>query len=242
MNPCSLALVTSAVLLSSALPAAAQDTSRSDEAPSNSLLARSTQTPPQVGRDRSQHALSRVSMFIVPPPQPREFRRHDLVQIVVRETSRVDSRQRVDTRKQYDLEAEIARFPDFNLADLLQFQLNAGRTTGMPSLDISAERTFRGDGSYRREDDMTARLTAEVIEILPNGNLVLEARTFIKTDREETTIKVTGICRQEDVSGANTILSNQLHDLHVEKMNRGELKSASDKGIISRVLDAIFAF
>ena len=53
---------------------------------------------------------------------------------------------------------------------------------------------------------------------------------------------MTGICRPEDVSPANTILSNQIHDLEVEKIHKGELKKANEKGIISKFLDFLFAF
>ena len=55
-------------------------------------------------------------------------------------------------------------------------------------------------------------------------------------------MKVTGVCRPEDVSPANTVLSNQIHDLSIEKVNHGELKKASEKGIIAQVFDAIFAW
>ena len=101
---------------------------------------------------------------------------------------------------------------------------------------------FEGEADYERRDDLTARLTAEVIEVLPNGHLVLEARTDIQTDDEVATMKVTGICRPDDVSLANTILSNQIHDLKIEKMHKGELRNATQKGIIAKVLDFIFAF
>ena len=81
-----------------------------------------------------------------------------------------------------------------------------------------------------------------MIEVLPNGNLVLESRTFIKTDAEEATIKVTGVCRAEDVTAANTVLSSQIHDLVVEKVHEGELKKANEKGLLAKFFDAIFAF
>ena len=85
-------------------------------------------------------------------------------------------------------------------------------------------------------------MTAEIIEVQPNGNLVLEARTYIKTDKEEQSIKATGICRATDITAANTILSNQLHDLTIEKMHKGELHQAGQKGIIAKVLETVFAF
>ena len=112
----------------------------------------------------------------------------------------------------------------------------------MPQLGVDYQRDFKGEGDYKREDDFTARLTAEVFEILPNGNLVLEARTHIKTDKEEATIRVTGICRPEDVTAANSVLSSQIHDLKIEKVHTGDLKKNAEKGLIPRILDTLFAF
>ena len=78
--------------------------------------------------------------------------------------------------------------------------------------------------------------------LLPNGNLVLEARTHIKTDREEQIMKVTGVCRPQDVTASNTVLSNQIHNLRIEKMHKGELPRSTEKGIIAKALETIFAF
>jgi flagellar L-ring protein precursor FlgH len=210
-----------------------------DRAPSSSLMA---QPSGQASRDGDNHALRRSSMFAIAPELPRTFQRHDLVQIIVREQSEARSRHEVETDKDYRLQGAIPRFPQFSLPELLQLQLQAGRTQDMPELRLNFSKEFSGDGEVRRRDDFSARITAEVIEVLPNGNLVLEARTFIKTDREESVMKVTGVCRQEDITPLNTVLSNQLHNLTVEKMHKGDLRDATDKGIIARVLDAVFAF
>ena len=55
-------------------------------------------------------------------------------------------------------------------------------------------------------------------------------------------MKVTGICRPDDISAANTVLSNQVHDLMIEKIHKGELRESSKKGIIAKVLETVFAF
>ena len=55
-------------------------------------------------------------------------------------------------------------------------------------------------------------------------------------------IKVTGICRSDDGSPVNTVLSTQLHDLRVEKVNKGVIKKSSEKGIFTKALDFLFAF
>ncbi len=236
LNTAIVALPT-AVLLLGTLSAVA-----TDPAPSSSLLARPTTTSTHANEQKDNHALRNASMFAIAPEEPRVIQRHDLVQIIVREQSEARSRHEVETDKEYGLNGGIPRFPAFSLTDLLQLQIQAGRTTNMPELRMDFNKEFSGDGEFRRRDDFSARITAEVIEVLPNGNLILEARTYIKTDREESVMKVTGVCRQEDITATNTILSNQLHNLTIEKVHKGDLRNATDRGIIARVLDAVFAF
>jgi flagellar L-ring protein precursor FlgH len=224
------ALATGLTLAVLATPAAAQ-----------SLMSRTLSSGP-TAEGGTPHALRDVSMFAIAPPELRNFQKHDLIQIIVRETSKAESTHELETEKDYKLKGKIGAWPDFRLEDLLQLQIMAGRTTDLPELDVSFSKDFEGEGDYSREDDLTARLSAEVIDILPNGNLVLEAKTEIKTDEEQSTIRVTGVCRPDDVTAANTVLSNQIHDLMIEKVHAGELKKANEKGIIAKILDTIFAF
>src|SRR5262245_4871157 len=213
------------------------------EEPSSSLMATTPmQIPADLPPNESPNALRSVSLFAVPLPKPRSFQEHDLVQIIVRETSQAKSTHDLETKKDYKLNVNVPQWPDFNLHDLANLQLFAGDNSNNPAAQINAKKDFKGEGDYERKDDLTARLTAEVIEVLPNGNLVLEARTRIKTDNEEQSMKATGICRPADISAANTILSNQIHDLTIEKMNKGDLKKANEKGIIAKTLDLLFAF
>jgi flagellar L-ring protein FlgH len=215
----------------------------SDDAPTSSLMVTTPTPPPSPeNADEAPHALRSMSLFAIAPTPPRKFEEHDLVQIIVRETSQAKASHELDTKKDYELSGKIPNWPDFNLKELLNLQIEAGRTTNTPQLDVEFGKDFKGEGDYARKEDLTARLTAEVIEVLPNGNLILEACTMIKMDDEETTIKVTGICRPDDITQANTILSNQIHDLKVDKVNQGELKKSGEKGIIAKVLDTIFAF
>ena len=181
-------------------------------------------------------------MFAIAPASARIFHEHDLIEIIVRETSSAKSTQELETGKDVGWEGKVTQWPDFSLDDMLNGVIKAGNTDDLPQVDLEFKKDFSGDGEYARRDDFTARLTAEVIQVLPNGNLILESRTRVKTDEEETVVKVTGICRPEDVSLANTILSTQLHDLRIEKMNHGQLKKSSSKGIFTKALDFLFAF
>jgi flagellar L-ring protein precursor FlgH len=209
-----------------------------EPAPTASLLTQASPAP----EDRSPHGLRNISMFALVSPEARIYQKHDLIQIVVRETSLAKSTHELTTEKDWNLKGDISAWPNFQLDELLQLIIRAGRTSNLPRLDLGVSKDFEGDGEYKRQDDLTARLTAEVMEVLPNGFFNDTATTEIYTDDEQSVIKVTGICRAEDVTPANTILSNQLHDLKISKEHQGELREANKKGIIAKVLDTIFAF
>ncbi len=246
MNHPNASIVTTTFLLlsTSIVIAGAADESQSTlGTTTSSLLAKAQANPPApVDGADEPHALRDVSLFAIEEAKPPTFHKHDLIQIVVRETSRAKSKQKLKSEKEYDLKGKISAWPDFSLRDLLDLRIGAGRTTDLPQLGLNFENEFEGKGDYERRDDFTARITAEVIEVLPNGNLVLEARSQIKMDEEVSTMKVTGTCSPDAVSPANTVLSHNLHDLKIEKINTGELKKANQKGFISKILDAVFAF
>jgi flagellar L-ring protein FlgH len=214
-----------------------------EAAPSSSLLVTTPVTPnPRNEKDYQPHALRDVSLFAIAPPEPREYVVHDLVQIIVRETSTAKSSSDLETEKETKLDGKVPQWPNLNLEDLLRLTVHQSDDSDNPALKLDFTKEFSGEGDYERKDDFSARITAEVIEVLPNGNLVLEARTYIKTDKEEQSMKVTGICRPEDITPLNTVLSNQIHDLTIDKVHQGELREANKKGLFTKVLETVFAF
>ncbi len=201
-------------------------------------------SPVRIGvPDQRSDELVRTSLASVLQPEPRQFALHDLITIIVRESVESDSESNLDTEKKLSTKAKINRFPDLQLKDLLQFRVRPGDTEGdRPELDLSYNGKFEGDGDYNRKDSFVARITARVIDIRPNGTLVLEARKFIQSDDESLSMLLTGTCRKEDVAADNTVLSTQLYDLRVVKEHTGELRRATKKGWLTKLVDTVFNF
>lgn len=188
-------------------------------------------------------AIAESSMTRVPPPPPREFAVHDLVTIVIRESSQADSSAQLETEKESKFEHELAAFPDLQLRKLLEFQLANSTSLAEPvELDLEMNNEWSGQGRYRREDSVSDRITARIIDVKPNGLLVLEARKRVTNDRETLDVALTGTCRADDVSIDNTVLSTQLYDLRLDKQHEGELRKTTKKGIITKVLETLFNF
>jgi flagellar L-ring protein FlgH len=180
-------------------------------------------------------------IFEVEDIAPREFSIHDLVTIVISESSKSKSTADAKADKDYSMQAEIAAFMTLDPTSLAGGPVQVDPDS-LPVFDVSGNKSFKGKGNYTRSDDFTARVTAEIVEIRPNGLLVLEARREIVNDGESQIISLSGICRPEDVDGANQVLSQRVADAVIRKTTTGQLRDTSEKGAIAKLLDAIFAF
>jgi flagellar L-ring protein precursor FlgH len=198
--------------------------------------------PPPVGDEVLDPAapVYQFSLIAVAPPRPKSFKVHDLITIVIDESSRQQAEQSLKSDKKYDLDARIGPILDF--LEALELRLKAGDSADVPLVGAGYTNKFNGQGEYERTDRFTAKITAEIIDVKPNGTLVLEARKRISKDEEVQTLILSGKCRLDDVTNANTVLSSQLADLTLIVTNEGQVKDSGTKGLIPRVLETLFAF
>lgn len=207
-----------------------------------SLFQDEPEAPPvKPDGDRSAHeSIYATSLYAIKPPDPREYHENDLITIEVSEISNIKREQTLETEKKYENDAAMA-----TLTTIRQFiELRAPLTAINPSPSniADSQSKFEGEGEYERKERVTARITARIIEVKPNGTLLLEARTTIQTDEEKQTILLAGLCRSDDVSARNTVSSSQLFDLTLNIQHEGQVKKAAEKGLIPRALEAIFNF
>lgn len=173
------------------------------------------------------------------PMAQKTWTEHDQITVIVLENARVERTQELKTKKNSKLAAEVAAWTDFFNAGNL-FTANPG--TNLPRIEAAGVKDFKGDGDYGSEEQITFRTTATVLEVLPNGNLVLQARHTTQTD-DETTIKtITGMCDPRHIAPDDTLLHWRLYDLDLNIQNNGFVKNAADKGFIAQLFDMVFAF
>ncbi len=191
--------------------------------------------------DPSQAKLEQVSLFAVPEPEAHKLKKHDLVTIIIHEESAISSVANKDVKKEADFSAKLDQFIKINLAKFAIQGLTPNNTSPA-DIDINGIREFKGNGEMDRSDNMTARITAEVLDVKPNGTLILQARKHIKTDEEEQQFVLTGNCRVEDIAADNTILSTQLYDLDLQKNHKGDVRGAVKRGLLPKLLDLLNPF
>ena len=203
------------------------------------------QPPVRSGRPPAlSPAIARASFVAIGRPAPRKFSVHDLVTIIIRETITNDAESLLETEKNFKKQGKITALPSLRLGDLLQLQSRQANFSdrGEPEINLKLNSDFKGEGKHRQRQTFTARITARIIDVKPNGTLVLEARKKIRADTEAFSMVLTGTCRKDDISADNTIRSDQLYDMDLIKQQIGELKKATKKGLLTKVFEAIFNF
>jgi flagellar L-ring protein precursor FlgH len=202
----------------------------------NSLLKASLASRPDTGHAQ----LKDVSFYAVPVPEPKVIRKHDLVTIIIREDSSFSSDSTTESKRTSTIDAALTDWVKLNIKN---FEIEGGGIGPVaPSVKGNFNRNFKGEGTLDRNDKFSARITAEVLDVKPNGTLVLQARKRIKTDEEEQAFTLTGTCRAEDITADNTILSTSLHDQELIKNHKGTVRDGSRKGWGGKLLDALSPF
>src|SRR4051812_43589864 len=187
------------------------------------LLRATMEATPEPG----QATLKDVSFTYVPDPEPHVLKKHDLVTVIIREESAFKTQGTTDLKRQADLDAKLEEFVKLNIAN---FAIEGGAAgANPPAIKASSARNFKGEGTVDRSDSLTARIEAEVVDVKPNGTLVLQATKKIKTDDEEQQFILTGICRASDVTADNSILSSSLHDFTLEKKHSGAVRDTTKR-------------
>lgn len=111
---------------------------------------------------------------------------------------------------------------------------------GFPLLGAGGGDEASAAGTTSRRGLVEAKMTAQVTEILPGGNLRIEGRQSIVINGEEQAIVVTGIVRPQDISRENTVLSTYVADAQILIEGDGPLGERQAPGLLTRLLQWLF--
>jgi flagellar L-ring protein precursor FlgH len=99
----------------------------------------------------------------------------------------------------------------------------------LPRLAATSQDDFNGTANYEKNGEFTARITAMVVDVLPNGNLVLKGRREIQIDDETKVIEFSGVVRRFDIRADNTVFSELVADARVSYTGEGQLTDTTSR-------------
>jgi flagellar L-ring protein precursor FlgH len=161
----------------------------------------------------------------------------DILTIVVQETTTATKANTTKTAKNTSLDAAINSFLYSPAGS--SFLTKNGQ---MPAINMASKNTFDGGGSINNSERMNARIAVRVVEVLPNGSLVIEGRRQTKFSGETTDAVLRGVVRAEDVSSQNTVLSYNVADAAIQYLSKGVVTDSQRKGWFSKIWDKVSPF
>ena len=172
---------------------------------------------------------------------PRRARRvGDMVTVLVIQETTADTKAGTSLKKKNETKAGIAALFGLETAVANIPNLPGGGPTF--DLDATAENTFDGGGGTNRAGSLFGKITARVIQVLPNGHLVVAGRQAVKINNEVEVLGLRGIVDPRSILVDNTVLSTSIADARIEYGGTGVVAVKQRPGWLSRILDVVSPF
>jgi flagellar L-ring protein precursor FlgH len=88
---------------------------------------------------------------------------------------------------------------------------------------VQGQANAAGSGSVNRSERVSLTIAAVVTDVLPNGNLIIQGRQEVRTNREVRELTIAGIVRPQDISSANSIDHTQIAEARISYGGRGDI-------------------
>ncbi|MBI5416525.1 flagellar basal body L-ring protein FlgH [Candidatus Poribacteria bacterium] len=112
----------------------------------------------------------------------------------------------------------------------------------LPQFGVSSSASHQGGGSISSSDNIVAKVSAMVVKVMDNGNLVIEGRRSLVVNNDCQIIIITGIVRPQYITANNTILSTYIAEAEIRYENKGLLADKQNPGWITKFFDWIWIF
>jgi flagellar L-ring protein precursor FlgH len=191
--------------------------------------------PAGLGRNWASEAAGRAAGMTMPGPSPgsvftpagrladpaRDLRAgqvDDIVTIRVLDRASAVSRGATNTQRKATAAASVPAMGG-------QFGGSLGaKLTGL--LDLSGAQQLQGQGLTSRETNLSATVTARVVAVLPNGNLLVEGLKEVQVNSERQSVAVRGVVRPADLTAGNVVSSDRVADLEIRVNGKGVVGDA----------------
>jgi flagellar L-ring protein precursor FlgH len=110
------------------------------------------------------------------------------------------------------------------------------------SVVATSSNEFEGGGSSGSDNTFTGTITLTVIEVLPNGNLVVSGEKQLGINQGSEFVRVSGVVNPINILPGNVVLSTLLADARLEYRGTGYIDEAQNMGWLARVFQVILPF
>ncbi len=155
----------------------------------------------------------------------------DVLTIIISEASKVDN------KANRDLQKDTARTSAFdgkvNIGNVLE------KIPGF-TMDAASTNELKSKADYKDERNFSDRVSVVVMDVLPNGNLVIVGSRDRQIGGDIQTIEISGVVRPNDIAFDNTIKSEQVASFRISSKNGGISAPYTRVGWLGRIMDILW--
>jgi len=109
-------------------------------------------------------------------------------------------------------------------------------------LEADAESDFNGNGAAAANNVFNGTITVTVIDVYPNGNLLVSGEKMVAINQGNEFIRFSGVINPNTVTTANSVQSTQVADARIEYRGSGFIDESNTMGWLQRFFVAIMPF
>lgn len=110
------------------------------------------------------------------------------------------------------------------------------------AVGVNSNSSASGDGSTRRNEQLTLRIAATIMDVLPNGVLAIQGQQEVRVNFELRELLVSGFVRPADISRQNEITYDKIASARVSYGGRGQITDVQQPRYGQQVLEAALPF
>jgi flagellar basal body L-ring protein FlgH len=188
---------------------------------------------------RGAYTTKDVSPILLPRPAPLGL--HDLLTIQVDERTIQQINARTNRRRQTNYEINFDEL--IVLLSGLRLRADQSIRDQRPAIEVEALNDIRNTMQANRSDRLNFSIQAEIVEVKPNSDFVIEAHGMIEINNEVSSYTISGVVSSKDVNLTNrSVKSEKIAHKRVKLVQIGPARDALKRGWLVRLVDMFTIF
>lgn len=158
----------------------------------------------------------------------------DVITVLILEDAKATNDAKTSTNKSQDASVDVKPLAvTWAGSPVSEYSPTVGFGAGV-------KQKYDGQGRTSRAGEVKATVSARIVAVYDNGNLLIEGNKEVEINNEKEILRVSGIVRPADISPDNTILSEKIADSRIQYSGQGDSHQAARPGVLARFFNWIF--
>lgn len=194
--------------------------------------------PPKQKAPLSLENSSFIYRKLPPEAEQRELQLNDIIKVVVDYKSALTSDGDANSKKTASFNAVLSDWLKFDGKNILP----AAQAHGDPTVNGSLTSQYKTQADVKQNDALTFTIAVRVVDIRPNGNLVIEGTSEVQNDDEVWEQSLTGVVRRQSIGPDRTVRGDDVSERRIRIRKKGFVHDASERGWFTKWYDQVKPF